>query len=64
MGTGGDAEGGVLDGLDLGYCRWGGVREPDWGGESDYGFDEGFEGDEEGLFLMSPAGARQGFEDI
>ena len=38
MGTGGYPESRVLNGLEFGYCRKGGVGEPDWGCIGDQGF--------------------------
>ena len=59
-----DAEGGILDPLELEDSRGGGIGVPDGSGVGDDGSDEGFVGGEEGFPLLAPVGASKGFEDI
>ena len=49
--------------LEFEYSRGRGVGEPDGGGVSKNGTDEGLEGYEEGFPLLAPGGASKGFED-
>ena len=60
----GDPEGSVLDPLELEDSRVGRVGEPDGGGIGEEGADEGFICDEECFFVLAPAGASQGLENV
>ena len=57
----GNTEGGILDPLEFEDSRGGGVGKPNGGGVGKKGLDQGFEGQQQGLPRLPPAGSRQGF---
>ena len=63
MATRGYAEGGILNDLELGNIGGGCVGEPDRGGVAEEGVYEGLVGCYNGLFLLAPRGASEGFQE-
>ena len=53
-----------MDDLEFGYGGGGSVREPGGGGVGEKGSNKGFIGKEEGFFMLAPAGASQGSDNI
>ena len=47
-------EGSVLDALEFADVGDTGGREPDWSGIGDYGFEDGFKGEEDCFFVRTP----------
>ena len=53
-----------MDGLELGYCRRGGVGEPDWTGIGEERLNERFESDDESFLAGAPVGASKGSKNV
>ena len=53
-----------MNGLEFGYGRRGGVREPGRGGVGEKGSNKGFIGKEEGFFMLASDGSSQGSDNV
>ena len=62
--SGSDAEGVILEGLELGDVGCGGVGEPDGGSIEEEGTDNGFVCEGDGFDLLAPGGASESLKDI
>ena len=63
-GSSADAEGLVLNGLELKDVGFGKAWEPDWSGIGKDGTNEGFVGEKEVFFLVTPGRPCQALEDV